>query len=62
MSRFLNRVSNDLKEEYHSAMIPDNMNILCLVVHSQQVEEARFKRKSRDNNRANTFDSGSSKG
>ena len=43
-------------------MLHDNMNIFLLMVHAQQLEEERVKRKSRDVNRAKTFDSGSSKG
>ena len=40
----------------------DNMIIYCLMVHAQQVEETRFKRKSRDANRERSYDGGSSKG
>ena len=43
-------------------MLHDNINISCFMVHSQLVEEERVKRKSRDANRANSFDGGSSKG
>ena len=38
------------------------MNISCLMVHAQQVEETRVKRKSKATNRAMLFDGGSSKG
>ena len=61
MSSFLG-VSHDLKEECRSAMIHDNMNLSHLDVHSQQVEETRVKRKSRNSQRERSFDSGSSKG
>ena len=37
------------------------MNISCLMVHAQKVEEARAKRKNRDVNRARSFDDFSSK-
>ena len=37
MSHFLTGVSDDLVEECHSAMLYDNMNISCIMVHSQQV-------------------------
>ena len=42
-------------------MMHDNMNISHLMVHAQQVEETRSKRKSRDAKRARSFDGGSSK-
>ncbi|XP_069151788.1 uncharacterized protein [Solanum lycopersicum] len=48
MNRFVMGVSNDLQEECHSAMLHDNMTISHLMVHAQQVEDARAKRKSRD--------------
>ena len=35
MSRFFMEVSDDLQEEFHSAMLHDNMKIACLMVHSQ---------------------------
>ncbi|XP_069144358.1 uncharacterized protein [Solanum lycopersicum] len=61
MSRFVTGVSDDLKEECHSVMLYDNMDIYCLMVHSQQVEETRAKRKSRDAKRERSFDGSSSK-
>ncbi|XP_069147184.1 uncharacterized protein [Solanum lycopersicum] len=48
MSRFVIGVSDDLKEECHSAMLHENMKISHLMVHAQQVEETRAKRKSRN--------------
>ncbi|XP_069150083.1 uncharacterized protein [Solanum lycopersicum] len=53
--------SDDLQEECHSAMRYENMNISRLMVHDQQVEHTRAKRKSRDANRARSFDGISSK-
>ena len=38
------------------------MNISLLMVHDQQVEESRFKRKSQDDKRGGPFEGGSSKG
>ena len=61
MSCFVTGVSDELKEECHSAMLHDNMNISRLIVHAQQVEETRVKRKIRDAKRARSFDDGSSK-
>ena len=53
--------SDDLQEECHSAMIHENMTIYHLMVHVQQVEEIRSKRRSRDPKRARSFDGVSSK-
>ena len=61
MSRFVMGVSDELKEESHSSMLHDNMNIYRLMFHAQQVEETKSKRKSRDAKRENSFDGGSSK-
>ena len=62
MNHFVTGVSDDLREECHLSMLQDNMNISLLIVHAQQVEETRAKRKSRDAKRARSFDDGSSKG
>ena len=48
INRLMTGLSDDLKEECHLAMLHDNMNIYCLMVHAQQMEETRAKRKSRD--------------
>ena len=61
MSRFMMGMSDDLKKECHLAMLHDNMNISHLMVHDQQVEETRSKRKSRDAKRSRSFDGGSSR-
>ena len=44
MSLFVMGLSDDLKEECHSAMIHDNMNISRRIVHAQQVEEGLRER------------------
>ena len=62
MNRFVKGVSDNLQEEFHLAMLHDDMKILHLMVHSQQMEEARAKRRSRDAKRERSFDCGSSKG
>ena len=54
-------VPDYLKEELRSHMLHDNMKISHLMVHSQQVEGTRVKRKSRDSHRERPFDSGSSR-
>ena len=48
MNCFVKKVSHDLQQECNLAMIHDHMNISCLIVHAQQLEEARANRKSRD--------------
>ena len=42
-------------------MLHDNMNISRIMVYTQQVEETRAKRKSRDSKRESSFDGGFSK-
>ena len=51
-----------LQEEFHSAIIHENMSISYTMVHAKQVEETRDKMKSRDAKRAKSFHGGSSKG
>ena len=48
MSCFLTVVFDDLVEACYSAMLHDSMIISYLMVHAQQVEETRVKRKSRN--------------
>ena len=43
-------------------MLHENMNIYRLMVHAQQVQEARFNKKSRDASRKRSNDGGFSKG
>ena len=62
MSLFVMGVSNDLKEECHSTMLHDNMTIYCIMFYAQKVEESRAKKKSRDANRARSYDCGFSNG
>ena len=62
MSNFEMKVLDDLNEECCSAMLHDNLDIYRLIVHSQQVEDTRVKRKSRDSQRVRSFDGGSSRG
>ena len=61
MINFMMGVSEDLQEECHSTMIHDDMNISCLMVHDRRVEEARDKKKSRDDKWARSLEGGSSK-
>ena len=48
MSRFVTGVLDDSKEEFRLPMLHDNMKISCLMVHAQQVEDTRVKKRSRD--------------
>ena len=41
-------------------MLHENINISCLTVHAQKVDEVRSERESRDAKRARSFGSGSS--
>ena len=61
MSRFVMGVLDDLQEEFHSAMLHDNMKNSRIMVHDKHVEETRDKRKSRNAKRARSFDRVSSK-
>ena len=54
-------LSDDLQEECHSVILHDNMTISRLMVHAQQMEDTRAKRKCSDTKTARSFDSGSSK-
>lgn len=45
MSHFLIGMSDDLVEECRSSMLHDNKNISPLMVHAQQVEETRLRKK-----------------
>ena len=58
MSHFLMGFSKDLVEECCLAMLHDNMNISCLMVHAQQVEENRLRRKNREAKRVKFNDGG----
>ena len=62
MNCFVMRVSDDLQEECHLAMLNEKITIAHLMVHAQQVEEATSKRMNRDSKRERYFDGGSSKG
>ena len=52
------RVSHELKEECHLVVLHDNMNISCLMVNEEQVDDTRSKIKSRDAKKARSFDGG----
>ena len=61
MNHFVSGVFNDIVEECCSVMIHDNMDISRLMVHAQQVEESRLKRKI-GMRRAKSYKGGTYKG
>ena len=62
MSHFLLLVSKQLVEECRSAIIHDNMNVSRLMVHAQQVEYRRLRRKNKESKKAMSYEGGSLKG
>ena len=54
MSHFLTGVYDDMVEEFHLAMVHDNMNIYCAMFHAQQVEDTRLKRNNRKAKKASS--------
>ena len=61
MSLFVTGVSNDFVEECHSAMLHYNMDISRLIVHAQQVEDTRIKRKNRELKKVKSYEGHTSK-
>ena len=61
MSRFVTDVADDLVEKCGAAMHHNDMDFSCLIVHAQQVEVSRIKRKNRDSKRASPYDKGTYK-
>ena len=47
MSRFVTGVADLVKEEYHMAMLHDDMTLSRLMVYSQSIEESKFRRIAR---------------
>ena len=48
MSRLVNGVSKDLEEECRAAIVHDNMDLSRLMIHTQQVEEIRRRKRDRE--------------
>ncbi|XP_015068718.1 uncharacterized protein LOC107013284 [Solanum pennellii] len=59
-NRYVTGVYEYLEEEYHAAMLHNNMDLSRLMVHAQQVEESRLRRSNRESKKARNFKSGSS--
>ena len=53
-------VSEDIKEECHSAMLNEKFNISRLMVHVRRVQKATTKTKTTDAKRERSFEGGSS--
>ena len=63
MRRFVTGVSEDLEEECRAVMLNDNMDLARLMVHVQQVEESRQRKRGREGKKSRTSDQdGSSTG
>ena len=48
MIRFLTSVSEDLEEECRASVFHDNSDLDRLMVHTQQVEESRWRKRVRE--------------
>ena len=62
MSHFVIGWSKNLVEECRSSMLHDDMNISLPMVHAQEVEETRLRRKNREAKKARSYEGGYSKG
>ncbi|XP_015072453.1 uncharacterized protein LOC107016520 [Solanum pennellii] len=62
MNHFATGVPGDLVEECRASMVYNNMDLSRFMVHYQQVEESRLKRKNREVKRASLYEGGISKG
>ena len=61
ISRYVTGMSKEIEEECCAAMLHDNMNLYRLMVHAQQVEENRLRKRNREVKKETSFESGSSK-
>ena len=55
-------VFDDLVKDCRLAMLHDNMDIYCFIVHSQQVKETRLKMKNQKFKNSKSYEGGTSKG
>jgi len=61
MNLLMTGLSNYYIEECHLIMLYNNMDISRLMVHAQQVEETRLKRKNREFKKSKSYERGTSK-
>uniref|UniRef100_M1DNE7 Gag-pol protein n=1 Tax=Solanum tuberosum TaxID=4113 RepID=M1DNE7_SOLTU len=56
MSKFVSSVSEMVAKEYHTTILIKEINISHLMTHSQQIQEEKFKERSRESKRTKTTD------
>ena len=61
MTHYVTGVFEELEEECRASMLHDNMDLSRLMVHSQQVEDSRLRKKNREANKERSFESSSPK-
>ena len=61
MSLYVRGVYEGLEEGCRASMLHDNMDLSRLMVHSQQVEDSRLRKKNREANKERSFESSSPK-
>ena len=61
MSHIVTGVTEELDEECRSTMLHNNMDLSRLMIHAQQIEEIRLRKRNRESKREKSFESGSSK-
>uniref|UniRef100_M1DIP4 Gag-pol polyprotein n=1 Tax=Solanum tuberosum TaxID=4113 RepID=M1DIP4_SOLTU len=62
MIQFVTGVSDSIDEECCPSMLHENMDISCLMVYAQKVDESRLRKKNREVKRTRSNDGNSSKG
>ena len=55
ISRFVTGVFEELEEECRASMLHDNMDLLRLMIHAQQVEIFRLRKRNRESKKEKSF-------